>query len=270
MADTAIVIPVGSLSLSEETVKFANSGDMKLVFSSDAPATLTAFTIPVGTGSISYSGQTVIRAYGLQFLSDAISLKIDRFRDPNIGSISFSSDVVTPLITIPASSHVVGPSHVALGFSGNVPVANLKRIIFPTIGSMSFSSSAPTIAVGKSLFIFRSAITVIQSDAPTVSIDYVGGSPGDGTIIENLQAGPEASNYEICDRSGFKIKPFKDPLVEDPYGNLVRAESADPGRHPQERVKSTSEDYRTGALRPEPVGDETFLSDDDPVSADDL
>jgi len=273
MADTPITVPVGSFSFNEETLKFANSGDMKLIFTGYAPLASVKETISPDTVSLSLTGEAPIRAYGLQFLSDAPSLKIDRFITPATGALQISSDVVTPLIAIPASSHVVAPSRVDLNFSSDAPTVNIIRQAFPTLGTISFSSAAPTIAVGKSIFIFRAAITTIQSDAPTVSVDYVGGSPGDGTLIQNLDADTDPPvSYTICDRTGFKIKPYRDPLVQDPYGNYVRAESSDKFRHPQERVKSTSEDLRTGAKRPEPVGSETFIGWDEgsPVDPDDL
>ncbi len=269
MADNSITVPVGSLAVTTTDATFENSGDMKLIFSGSVPSVLIQSSQIPTAASLTFSSDAPIRAYGLQLVGQSLSLKIDRTAIPGLGSLSFSSDVVTAFLTIPATSHVVAPSSAALGFSSDAPSVEMLHTSSPASGSIGFTGNISTVEIDITSEIFFTFFT-FRGKVPTISIDYVGGSPGDGTLIQNLDAGPEASNYEICDRSGFKTKPFKDPLVEDPYGNLVRAESADPGRHPQERVKSTSEDYRTGALRPEPVGDETFLSDDDPVTPDDL
>jgi hypothetical protein len=138
--------------------------------------------------------------------------------------------------------------------------------IAPDTGSMSVSGSTPSASVDDPTPVFVLSDRLIVGQAPTISLDYVGGGPTDGTLIENTNATTSVPvNYTICDRTGWKMK-VKHGLVQDPYGNMVRAESVDNDglRHPQESTKSTSEDFRTGATRPEPVGDERFIDDEFP------
>ena len=85
-----------------------------------------------------------------------------------------------------------------------------------------------------------------------------------GTPITNSTASATGNpvNYEICDRSGFKVLPGT--LVKDGYGNMVRPESYE-GRHPQERIRSVSE-KQTGSIRPE--ADDNFLTSNQITLAD--
>ena len=103
-------------------------------------------------------------------------------------------------------------------------------------GSVSLSSTAPTINVGNS-----------------------------GTSITNASATTDDGKYEICDRSGFKAKPGE--LVREWDGHFVLPQFYEP-RNMQDFVKSRPE-RQEGSIRPET---ELFVDDVYPngVSASDL
>ena len=65
------------------------------------------------------------------------------------------------------------------------------------------------------------------------------------------------SHSEICDLSGFKAKVGQ--LVPTWDGLMVLPQFWEP-KHPQLMIRSRPE-KQTGALRPEPVGNETFITD---------
>lgn len=77
-----------------------------------------------------------------------------------------------------------------------------------------------------------------------------------GATIENTNATTDVpNNYEICQRSGFKVK--RGTLVKDAYGWWVHPKFAD-SRHPQEFVRSSQDDIH-GSVAPEQ--DDTFIED---------
>lgn len=86
------------------------------------------------------------------------------------------------------------------------------------------------------------------------------GSPLDATATEAEEV---ESNYEICQRSGYRVKPGE--LMEEWNGTLVRPEDYE-SRNLQEYVRGT-DDAQEGSPRPE-QGD-SFLSTNE-VTADDL
>ena len=88
-----------------------------------------------------------------------------------------------------------------------------------------------------------------------------------GTTIENTNSTTDAPNsFEICQKSGFKVK--RGTLIQEWTGAWVHPDFAEP-RHPQELVRTKAE-KQTGSIRPEPIGNETFIDSDNPVSASDL
>lgn len=89
--------------------------------------------------------------------------------------------------------------------------------------------------------------------------------PGDDSI-ENANAATYPSNYEICDRTGFKLR--RGMLREEWDGTMVRPKSWE-RRHPQDFVRGVGGEQE-GSKRPEQ--DDRFVSDQYPtgVSADDL
>jgi len=88
----------------------------------------------------------------------------------------------------------------------------------------------------------------------------------EGTSITNSGATTDVeNNYEICQRSGFRVK--KHTLVREEFtGAWVRPDSAE-NRHPQDFVRARRESQH-GAVNPEPIGQENFIST--AVTADDL
>lgn len=87
------------------------------------------------------------------------------------------------------------------------------------------------------------------------------------TEITNSTATTDTPNrYNICDRSGFKAKPGE--LIPTWDGLMVLPEFWEP-RNEQQFVRSRAEKQR-GALNPEPIGNETFIDPDNPVSPEDL
>lgn len=84
------------------------------------------------------------------------------------------------------------------------------------------------------------------------------------TDITNSNAVEVPSNYEICDRTGFRVE--RGQLVKQWDGLMVRRESWE-RRQPQDFVRATS-DRPKGSPRPEQT--DTFIQDDDQVSVSDL
>ncbi len=279
LTNKVIVPATGSLALKgngiqgdEDPVREPTLGS--LAFSSTAPTRILNEILDPGVGSVSFNGQLPIRAFGLQAIGELPTAEIAHNRSTSLGSALVSSDAPQILVEDPSSNTIRVPPTVALSVIGQSET--ISAPIGPVlIGSVGVTGNAPSVQITAPGAPTTVALS-ISSTAPRVDHDQppvllFGIKAEFGTPIQNLDAVTDVPvNYEICDRSGFKVKPYKNPLVQDPYGNMVRAESSDKTRHPQERVKSTSEDYRTGAIRPEPIGDETFIDDDDPITADDL
>lgn len=72
------------------------------------------------------------------------------------------------------------------------------------------------------------------------------------------------SNYEICDRTGFKVP--RGTLKREWSGAMVRPESWEP-RHPLDFVRARPERQR-GSPRPEQS--DVFIQDDEQIEASDL
>jgi len=103
-------------------------------------------------------------------------------------------------------------------------------------------------------------LDIIATPAFTVTADLQ-----EGTEIVNVDSTTEVPvNYEICDRSGFRVYP--DELVKDSYGFLTRKESKDE-RHPQDSLRSRGGDKEKGPQSPEL--DDQFL-DPNQVKGEDL
>jgi hypothetical protein len=85
-----------------------------------------------------------------------------------------------------------------------------------------------------------------QAVTDTVTVD---------TAITNSTATEDTSNrYNICQRTGFKVKPGS--LMKEWNGALVRSDSYEP-RNIQDFVKGKAESL-TGAIRPE--ADDQFIA----------
>ncbi len=260
MSNETVLPSVGSLTITLTDAAFINSGDNKMVITGQ-PITITHLPRLPGVGSASITGQQVTRAFGLRLAGQSIT--VHTTVSPGVGSLSISSDVLQTVIASPPSK-TLAPTTGSVGIASDLITLQVISIT-PNTGTISISGIAPAIAVAG--LVENTEIVplmIIRSTAPTISIDYVGAGE---TMILNPNATTDSLNrYNICARTGFRVKPGE--LVKDGYGEMVRPESAEP-RHMQERVKSQPESQR-GALRPEPVNDETFIDSDNPVTADDL
>ena len=271
MANQTALPSVGSLTITLTDVAFINSSDSKMVITGQVPTILV--TPEPSTGSASLSGQQVTRAFGLRLAGQGISGGIAHNRSTGVASLSISSDVPQTVIASPPSK-TLAPTTGSVGISSDVITIQVLSIS-PNTGTMALTGTVSAVFVDDLRVIpnqrippeedFPESLLSLTSVAPTISLDYVGGGPTDGTLIQNLNATTDSLNrYNICARTGFKQKPGT--LVRDGYGEMVRPESAEP-RHPQERVKSQPESQR-GALRPEEIVSPTFIEDAFPNGVD--
>jgi len=288
MANETVTPAVVNLVLTISDVTFLNSGDMKLVFSSEAPSLIEP--ISVGGAALSVIGDSLSRGYGLQLQSDVLTVGEALANAPSVGSLTISGRIPQPLVEAPPS-HTIGPE------AGQLSLVSVRPIIdhsaSPGTASASLVGVAPAANVGSNIlvptaeFVGRipapAAVASLQfqvqqeetepdavfipESAPTILLEFVGGTGGqDGVVIKNTDATTDnIGKYEMCSRTNFKQKVGT--LVQDGYGDYVRADSAEP-RHPQERLLSKKENFRDGAERPEPASD-TFLADNE-VKAEDL
>ena len=272
MANITRTPATATLGITLTDVAFINSTDSKMVITGQ-PVTLGVQPLKPTTGSASLSGQQVTRAFGLRLAGQGITRIQNLVVLPGVGSLGISSDVVQRVIETPPDE-IVAPTTRSISISSDVIAVHVLAIT-PDTAAMTIAGSVPVPSIDRTIEIIEweaDPLLTIFGRPITISLDFVGGSPGDGTLIQNLDATTDSPNrYTICDRSGFRVKPLKNPLVKDPYGNYVRAESSDVERHPQERVRSMPESQR-GSIRPEPVldADLTFIDADDPVTQDDL
>lgn len=98
-------------------------------------------------------------------------------------------------------------------------------------------------------------MSIPASTFPTSAAD----GPQNANVTTNVP-----SNYEICDRTGFRVMPGE--LVKEWNGAMVRRESWE-ARHPQDFVRGRPE-HPKGSPRPEQP--DTFIADDDQIGASDL
>lgn len=127
------------------------------------------------------------------------------------------------------------PTHTITG----IPVALLR----PNVVNMSLQGLQPDRVLG-------------QPDL------FVPGTPFGPYDVENPDAFDYPSNYEICDRTGFRLR--RGELTDEWTGMKVRPESWEP-RHPQEFIHSLPDDLH-GSPRPEQP--DSYI--DARVTADDL
>lgn len=264
MADTPITVPTGSLGFTGNDAYFVNSGDNKLVFTGYAPVIVDTFfdrEITPSTGSLNLTGYAPKRRQGLELVGQALTVARtdNHVVAPTTGSLGFSSVAPQIFANTPPAIKIVPPTG-SLNFTGNAPLIAIQ-ISALAPDALQITGYAPVRIVNTPVYPFFDQLA-ITGYAPTLKIDNF------GTMITNLTASTDVpTNYQIDDRTGFKIK-VKDPMVKEYTGHYVRPESLDK-RSEQEFLKSKPEHHR-GPLRPEPVGDETFIDSDDPVTVDDL
>lgn len=81
---------------------------------------------------------------------------------------------------------------------------------------------------------------------------------------QNTNTFTDSPNYEICDRTGFKVPVGE--LAKEWNGGMVRRESWEP-RHPQDFVRGRPERAK-GSPRPEQA--DTFIADAEQIEASEL
>jgi hypothetical protein len=221
--------------------------------------------------SLNITEKTVARWTGLWFESDKITVTQGVLKTPLVGAFSLDSekpDVSSP----PPGSSTRIPKKKSVTLAGKAPLASLNHVIVPAVGG--------TVLQGRFAFtddlIYPNKDTLgITGYAPDVigkgQVGVIIEGPFEyGTFIRNKTATTDVpKNYQIDDRTGFKVK-VKRPLVEEYTGVLTRPESLDK-RSEQEFLRSKKE-QRRGAMRPEPVGNERMIDEEYPngVTPDDL
>jgi len=248
-----ISIPTGSLQINSDacSAEITHTRFMpaatSLLFTETTPDPLVNHIRGPPVGSLAFAANAAVvnithnRSVGLASLSissDAPSAFIQMAEGPGTRALSFSSDAVTTNIT-----HIRQMSVGSLSLTGIQPEsAGIGRRSLPGLGSLSFSP-----------------------DSITISVDYVGGSPGDGTLILNPDATTDnPNNYEQCDFSGFRVLPGSLKYTWNNYG--VRKKSWEE-RHPSDFQKNPTSERKKGSRRPEQ--EDRFL-DDNEITVDDL
>lgn len=271
MTDTAITPTTGSLAFTGSDAEFINSGDMVLVLTGFAPLVLIQPTAIPGAGSLTFAGFAPTRPIGIHFTSFAPSAEITHSKSPGTVSLGITGKIPQAVISNPPNI-TVAPETTSLGLSGQSITLNFS--IFPATASLSITGS--TAYASKAIVMPQNESGAPESNTPLGFIGKIptpilsGTLPRIGTMIENANATPgDANAYNICDRTGFKVKPGR--LVKDGYGHMVRKESVEP-KNIQDLAKSHKAEQQKGALRPEPVGNEIFVEDAYPsgVTTDDL
>ncbi len=282
----------GSLSLSGKTPKrigFAAPGTASLSLAGTVPVFAQPITVSLGTlafsgkvptlgasalpttASITITEQTVERMTGLKLDAFAPTTVVAEVELPLVGSLSFASE--KPDVSSSSATQITKvPKKKSVVLSGKAPLAAVSNVTLPTTDTLTIQGRLTNIYPVEFPSTGAAAMTGYVPDV--IGEGQVGviieGPFEYGTFIRNTTATTDVPvNYQIDDRTGFKIK-IKDPFVQDYTGAYTRPESADK-RSEQEFLRSKSEHYK-GPQRPEPVGDETYVEDLYPngVSADDL
>ena len=248
----------GSLSFTVTDAEFVNSGDMRLIFSSDAPTILHPNPVSPSSGTLSFTGIAPRRGYGLQLKSDAPSLSIGL--PLSTGALSFSSKAPELVYSPPQT---VAPEDTSLRLVTYAPMVSPG--IAGTVGALSISSAAVTVQINGPIRA-RVGRLSLSSEAPEVALS--GSLAIVGTAIENTNATEVKSNYLIDDKTGFKVK-IKHGIYEQYDGVMTRGRSYDI-RHPQELRRSPKPERLEGAQNPERT--DVFIDTlyPDGVDSDDL
>ncbi len=152
------------------------------------------------------------------------------------------------------------------------PAAGIGELIKVSLASRSLTPnthliSGVPVADVRQTFVARLAINGLTAGVtgrPPLGLPEPTFPPDDS--IENEDAIEWPSEYEICDRTGFKLRIGS--LTKEWTGVMVRPESWE-RRHPQDFVRGVS-DHKEGSPRPEPA--DRFIDDEYPagVTVDDL
>jgi len=137
--------------------------------------------------------------------------------------------------------------------------STMVSITLPAFSAYAIDSNETiTVTVPASALDGTTALTATPTFAVTAATDT-------GTAIINSQSTRDVqSNYELDDRTGFRLYPQEGR--KDGYGQITRRKSGD-DIHPQDRVRSRGGESQRGSVSPEQ--DDTFLTDGE-VTAGDL
>ncbi len=143
-------------------------------------------------------------------------------------------------------------------------VASVTRVSDETVSIIFPPSSGFTIDANETVTltippsILSGFTEIVATPTFVVTADTLSGTE----IVNADTSTAEPTNYEQCDRSGFRQWPGE--LIRNWDNVYTRRKSVDE-RHPQLMIKSVSENLK-GSVSPE--GDDTFLTED--VKAEDL
>jgi hypothetical protein len=245
-----------SLKLALVTTPAADS----LAISSAAPSVEAEISLAVASDSLaittlapSLKGDYVatISADGLQITTYAPGLGGNTQKSPNVAAVNITGNAPTIGLNIAVAAD-------NLQISTYAPSLKLDYLL--SVGADSLQITGYAVIAGNQGINVDAASVTISGYAASVATDA-------GTPITNPWATTDVPvNYQIDDRTGFKIK-VKHPMVREYTGHYVRPESLDK-RSEQEFARSKRKERQKGPLRPEPVNNERFIEDEYPNGVD--
>ena len=215
--------------------------------------------------------------YGVIASQDSLTLgpmthTIEYESGVNVGA-SVDSLTLTSYVTDARLDIEVEPLPESLTLNGFNTTAGIGTQVPATLAALSYGLPTHTVegTVGQAdAFPLPVFLTIAGNDPQVVGFPTAV-KPEDtfgdyGALITNADATSDVpSNYVICDRSGFRVKPGE--LMKDGYGWMVRSRSWEP-KHPQDFVRARAEKLE-GSKRPEQT--DRFIGVDEPeVTAADL
>lgn len=188
-----------------------------------------------------------------------------------VGIVSASLADTTAAITGSFSAHSVANGSItstladfASAFTGASTIPERTGSIAITLDNLQSAIAGFSIEGYANVGDFRLTLQDVTSDFLGEVVNPIVVPVESGTPIENPNAIPIPSNYEICDRTGFKV--IAGTLIKQWDGTMVRPRSWE-SRHPQDFVRGRAEKPRAS---PRPEQPDVFIEDDEPVTAEDL
>lgn len=259
--DRSITSTLASLSLTAISIGVDRSGyvlgDLDLIVSPESAITITYGVVP-----------------------DEIDVSLTAFHPttstPNGLDIGIGNSVdltATPYVVDAENEIDIQPTPVALTVTGyDSPAAGIGELIRVSLRSMSLAAPTHTIT-GVSVANIRQSATarlLVSSFTHAVSgrrgLFIPPGTWPPDISITNENAAEHPSNYEICDRTGFRVR--RGELVKEWTGLRVRPDSFE-RRNTQDFVRGVSDEQKGS---PAPEQSDRFVSEEHPggVRASDL
>lgn len=266
-----------------------------LVLTGAAPSAEITHNRSVGVGTLSLTGvapdpliatSEQPAAAALTLTGAAPSAEIDHNRAVGVVAVAITGNAPTVSVTqdgvgagaltltgIAPSAEIAHNRSVGgdtLALTGIAPTRLVNHIASPGAGSLSTTTTTVTLSVtvqmqAGGLTLTGIAPTTVSGGAATVtpavgSLSLSATTPDTdianaGVSITNPNAIAGPSNYEICDRTGFRV--YRGELETEWDGTMVRPKSFE-DRHPQDFVRARSRENPKGPKRPEQ--DDTFIS----------